>query len=331
MEDLALLVASLGLILAGAKLFTNGVEWLGRKLGWGDNAVGSILAALGTALPESMIPVVAILFGFGEASDAIGVGAILGAPFMLSTAGFFLIGVASLTFWFRRQPYCAPDQVAARRDLGFFLVIYSVAVGATFTPPSWHRAVALSLLAAYGLFLARTLAYEGELVFRTPDPLVFARHRALPGWLPVVGQVLVSFAFVFLGAQLFVRVISHVAQNLGLPVFAFSLLIAPVATEMPELVNSVLWMAQKKDTLALANITGAMVLQSSLLPALGIAYTPWQLTPAGLLSAGLALLSCGLAYAALMRRGVLSGWLLVVLGATLYPLFVLAVVVGGWR
>ncbi len=329
MEGLALL-ASLGLILAGAKLFTNGVEWLGRKLGWGDNAVGSILAALGTALPESMIPVVAILFGFGEASEAIGVGAILGAPFMLSTAGFFLIGMASLTFWFRRQPYCAPDPLAARRDLGFFLVVYSVAVGATFTPPSWHRAVALSLLAAYGLFLARTLAYEGELVFRTPDPLVFARHRAVPGWLPVVGQVLVSFAFVFLGARLFVRVINHVAQYLGLPVFAFSLLIAPVATEMPELINSVLWMGQKKDTLALANITGAMVLQSSLLPALGIAYTPWQLTPVGLLSAGLALLSCGVAYATLVRYGVLPGWLLVLLGTTLYPLFVVAVVVGGW-
>ncbi|MBC7106121.1 MAG: sodium:calcium antiporter, partial [Firmicutes bacterium] len=116
MAGLAWLAASLGLILAGAKLFTNGVEWLGRKLGWGDNAVGSILAALGTALPESMIPVVAILFGSGEASDAVGVGAILGAPFMLSTAGFFLVGLASLAFWFRRQPYCAPDPDAARRD-----------------------------------------------------------------------------------------------------------------------------------------------------------------------------------------------------------------------
>ncbi|MBC7105530.1 MAG: sodium:calcium antiporter, partial [Firmicutes bacterium] len=134
---------------------------------------------------------------------------------------------------------------------------------------------------------------------------------------------------VLAGARLFVTVISHVAEALGVPVFAFSLLVAPVATEMPELINSLVWMGQKKDTLALANITGAMVFQSSLLPALGIAYTPWQLTPAGLLSAGLAMLSCGVAYGTLLRYGVLPGWLLVLLGAALYPLFVVAVVAGG--
>jgi cation:H+ antiporter len=54
-----------------------------------------------------------------------------------------------------------------------------------------------------------------------------------------------------------------------------SLLIIPIATELPEKVNSILWIRKGKDTLAFSNITGAMVFQGTLLPAIGIMLTPW--------------------------------------------------------
>ena len=60
--DIALIVGAFVLILAGAEVFTNGVEWLGLKLRISEGATGSILAAIGTATPETLIPVVAILF-----------------------------------------------------------------------------------------------------------------------------------------------------------------------------------------------------------------------------------------------------------------------------
>ena len=75
--DWVLLVISLFVILAGAELFTNGVEWVGEGFGLSEGAVGSVLAAVGTALPETMIPIIAIAFGSGESSEAVGVGAIL--------------------------------------------------------------------------------------------------------------------------------------------------------------------------------------------------------------------------------------------------------------
>ena len=93
MDILVLAIAFL-VILLGAELFTNGIEWFGRKLELAEGAVGSVLAAVGTALPETMIPIIAILFGGGgDASHAVGVGAILGAPFMLSTLAMFVTGV----------------------------------------------------------------------------------------------------------------------------------------------------------------------------------------------------------------------------------------------
>src|SRR5829696_6815095 len=95
--DLLVLAVAFVVILLGAELFTNGIEWFGRKLELAEGAVGSVLAAVGTALPETMIPIIAILTGGGSsASHGIGVGAILGAPFMLSTLAMFVTGVAVL-------------------------------------------------------------------------------------------------------------------------------------------------------------------------------------------------------------------------------------------
>src|SRR5262245_57653073 len=101
--DLVILAVAFAVILAGAELFTNGIEWFGRKLGLAEGAVGSVLAAVGTALPETMIPIIAILFASGAHHDEIGVGAILGAPFMLATLAMFVTGVA-VVWQARRRP-----------------------------------------------------------------------------------------------------------------------------------------------------------------------------------------------------------------------------------
>jgi hypothetical protein len=77
--DLLLLIASFAVILAGALLFTNAVEWIGYRLKLGDGAVGSLLAAVGTAMPETLIAIVALLEG--SKSEDVAIGAIVGAPF----------------------------------------------------------------------------------------------------------------------------------------------------------------------------------------------------------------------------------------------------------
>ena len=104
-----------------------------------------------------------------------------------------------------------------------------------------------------------------------------------------------------------------------------SLLITPVATELPEKFNSVMWMRQKKDTLALGNITGAMVFQSTFPVAIGLAFTDWRLYGADqlyvMLAVGLALLSGAILYGQLRftKRGFGVGSLL--FGGVLYAVF----------
>src|ERR671934_1878001 len=162
--DVALIVGAFVLILFGAEVFTNGIEWLGIKLRISEGATGSILAALGTATPETLIPVVAILFTNTPDSDEIGVGAILGAPFMLGTLVMLLIGVTALAFRGRRgRDTLHVDAAHATRDLTFFLVLYTIALGLALLPSELHflkQYVGWIFLPAYGLYL--------YLVLRTP-------------------------------------------------------------------------------------------------------------------------------------------------------------------
>src|SRR5436190_18947237 len=134
--DLLILLVSFVIILVGAELFTNGIEWFGHKLGLAEGAVGSVLAAVGTALPETMIPVVAILFSAEAHSDEIGVGAILGAPFMLATLAMAVTGLVVLAA--RRRRATGTDIVVqthvVAHDIRTFVIAYGFAIALALLP-----------------------------------------------------------------------------------------------------------------------------------------------------------------------------------------------------
>src|SRR5919107_4004271 len=100
--DALLLLFSFAVVLAGALLFTNAVEWIGHKLNIGEGAVGSVLAAVGTAMPETLIAIVALL-SVNEGSEDVAIGAIVGAPFLLSTLAMGLVGLFAFLYRDKRE------------------------------------------------------------------------------------------------------------------------------------------------------------------------------------------------------------------------------------
>ncbi|MEK9940736.1 MAG: sodium:calcium antiporter, partial [Methylotenera sp.] len=99
----------------------------------------------------------------------------------------------------------------------------------------------------------------------------------LPNNMPIIVlQLLLGLALLVAGAKGFIHGVEEASAILGISALLLSLLIIPIATELPEKVNSVLWIRKGKDTLAFGNITGAMVFQGTLLPAIGIMLTPWE-------------------------------------------------------
>ncbi len=326
MADLLVLLLSFGVILLAAEYFTNSVEWLGKKLNLSEGAVGSILAAVGTAMPETMIPLIALLTGRGHAvSQEVGIGAILGAPFMLGTLALCITGIAAMSFPVGGRPrrVMLIDPVTMERDLRFFLIVYTIAIAAAFLPVHGLKVViAFGLLAAYAVYAYQTvtsgarLGEEDEL-----HPLYLARRQANPTLWLVLGQVALALAGIIVGARFFVTSIENLSTLFGVPAFILAIIIVPVATELPEKVNSIIWVRRGKDTLALGNITGAMVFQSSVIPAVGILLTPWILNPLALTSAALTLFSVAIAFATLVRTNHLHPSLLLA-GGFYYVIFV---------
>jgi cation:H+ antiporter len=278
------LLAAVVLIVAGAIVFTNAVEWLGVRLNLGQGAVGSLLAAVGTALPESMIPIVAVLRGGGEETVQIAIGAIIGAPFLLGTLAMLLVACSALLFRRRRGQGAevAVDDAATRRDLTCFLALFPVgiAAGVMATSASAQLAVAGLLVAGYGLYTWRSVHGAGDAEGGEEElrPLHFdwTKHDP-PHTAQIVVQFAVSLAAIIGGAELFVGAIEAIASSLGVSALVLALVLAPLATELPEKFNSVIWMRQGKDVLAVGNITGAMAFQATIPVAFGLAATPWEL------------------------------------------------------
>jgi cation:H+ antiporter len=357
--EIVLLVVSLAIILVAAELFTNGIEWFGHRLNLAEGAVGSVLAAVATAMPETLIPVIAILGplifgGETESSHAIGVGAILGAPFMLSTLAMFVTGVAVVIYarGGRRGTGMRVNVGVLGRDVAFFIVGYAIAIGTAFLPADlgwlkWVAAAVLIVMYAVYVRLHFTDAPEAG----DPEELNRLHATRLPGMagphtldidiLPgerdswevegapprmriIVSQVVAALALIIVGAQVFVGAVADISTAIGLDETILALIIAPIATELPEKFNSVLWVRNSKDTLAMGNITGAMVFQSCLPTVLGLLFTTWTFTGDSAItfaSAGVAIVATLIIFGNMLRTGRLSAWTLL-LGGPLYLVYI---------
>ena len=331
--SVGLLLITLVVILFGAEAFTNALEHLGERLGISEGVTGSIFAAVGTALPETIVPVVAVIAG-GDGThigEEVGVGAILGAPMMLSTLTLFLMALfaGAGRGW---SGEFHPERTGVERDLSWFLAAFGMSAVAIFVPHTLtlvRGVIAFSLVLMYFVYLLLTIRASAKLVVdghgtEADHPLYLARIGLPENFPTIVFQLLIGLTLIVLGARGFVLGVEQLSAWIGVSALVLSLLIVPVATELPEKINSILWIRRRRDTLAFGNITGAMMFQGSLLPALGIMLTPWEPRPEVLLGAGLTL-AAGSYLFVMLRRGPLRPWHLVVNGA-LYLTFFLTLV-----
>src|SRR5215207_9454660 len=162
--DIVFLLVSFAVILAGALLFTNAVEWAGHRLDIGEGATGSVLAAVGTAMPETLIPIVAIIEG-GEGTEDVAIGAIIGAPFLLATIAMAVVGTSALIFQSRREQgtKLAADIETLDRDLIFFSIFFAAGLGLGLgAPDGLELPLAAVFVLAYVIYARKTLRSGGE-------------------------------------------------------------------------------------------------------------------------------------------------------------------------
>ena len=330
MTHVLLLLGCAVSIYLACEWFVNGVEWLGVRLKVGRLAVGTILAAAGTALPESVVTLVAVLFGSPEHGNDIAVGAAMGGPLVVGTIAYGVTG--AMLIWRKAHPRGAamagastdvttisvtssvrgsgagsgaePDEAPIRqspapwsgsggsdkagdltgvdthrlaRDQTWFLAIFTVKVTLGLVAFAIKPWLGLVFFAVYAVYFVKEMSGTGDQASGEDlEPLKLQPGRAVPTTPAVTAQILVTLTIIFGASQLFVKQLEWAGPALGLPAVVVALLLSPIATELPEIMNAIIWVRQGKTQLALANISGAMMIQATIPSGIGILFTPWK-------------------------------------------------------
>jgi cation:H+ antiporter len=306
-----LLIASAATIYLACELFVNGVEWLGRKLGLGETATGTVLAAFGTALPESVVTFVAVAFGTGEAQKSIGVGAALAGPMVLSTITYGIVGLALMWNASKRGLTGRTIMVNVNhqrlsRDQGWFMAIFVFKVALGFVVFSIKPWTGVLFLAAYALYVMKEMRGEQESEEEL-EPLKFRPHDDNPSMAWIGLQTGLALVVIFAASHLFVAQVEAVGLWMGVAPQVVALVLSPIATELPETMNALIWVKQGRERLALANVSGAMMIQATVPSAFGLFFTPWLFDLSLTVSAGVTMLSIGVLFF-MFRRGGVSGF-----------------------
>ena len=285
-------------------LFSNAIEHLGLKLKLGNSATGSILAVIGTCLPETIVPIVAIFASILFKTDLsigqnVAQGAIIGSPFILSTLALFLMGIL-LVIKKKVPKELNVNYQNIIREYKYFLIAYIVAFGAIFVNSRFIKILIVCfLIGLYCFFVYRTIVKSKQnFVESDIDTLIFSKIICIKKCCKhykdeclkcdniyiTLLQIILSLVGLIVFSHLFVNEIKYFSLILNINPLILSLLLAPIATELPEIVNSIIWLKQDKDELAISNVVGAIVFQAMVPCSIGIMLTNWKFDTIALLN-----------------------------------------------
>jgi cation:H+ antiporter len=178
------------------------------------------------------------------------------------------------------------------RDQTWFLAIFIVKVSLGLVAFAIKPWLGLVFFAVYILYFVREMTGTGDQASGDDlEPLKLQPRRTCPTTLAVTVQILVTLAIIFGASQLFVQQLEWAGPALGLPAVVVALLLSPIATELPEIMNAIIWVRQGKTQLALANISGAMMIQATVPSGIGILFTPWVFDSALMLAGAVTMAS----------------------------------------
>jgi cation:H+ antiporter len=166
------------------------------------------------------------------------------------------------------------------RDQRWFLAVFVVKVALGLVAFAMKPWLGVLFFAVYAVYFWREIRsgqpddVDEELEL---EPLKLQPRAVRPANVAVLAQTLGALAVIFVSSQLFVHQLDAIGPMLGLSGAVTALLLSPIATELPEIMNAIIWVRHGKTQLALANISGAMMIQATVPSGLGLVFTDWRL------------------------------------------------------
>jgi cation:H+ antiporter len=238
--DVVIFILAMGGLIFGADFIVNQSERIALRFNISEFIIGSTLIALGTSLPEMATSIAASLEGKPEIAIANAVGSnILNITLVLA-----VIFIITKRFVPERD-FFAKDSIWALMPILMFLLMAIDGVINTF-----DAILLIILMIAYLLFLIQDSKGLGTDNLEEDSKEPFS-------WLKSIAFLILGFLFIIVGAHFAVDSASSIAKSFGVSEWIIGVILISFGTSLPELVVSVSAALKGKVEMAIGNIIGS--------------------------------------------------------------------------
>ena len=245
--DFVIFILAMGTLIVGADFIVNKSERIAVHFNISEFVIGATIVALGTSLPEMAASIAASVDNKPEIAVANAIGSNI-FNITLVLAIIFLISKKITP----KRDFFAKDTTWALVPIILFLLM-SIDGVISFL----DGILLLILMLAYMLFLFEDS--EGLGVDEIPDDTTEGFK-----WSSTVGLLLLGFAFVVGGAHFAIESASDIALEFGVSEWAIGIIMISFGTSLPELVISVSAAFKGKVDMAIGNIIGSNLANTTL-------------------------------------------------------------------
>ncbi|WP_291765503.1 sodium:calcium antiporter [Caldivirga sp. UBA161] len=284
---ITLIIIGVALTFTGGLLITNALEYIGGRSRIGESFIGAIISPILTSMPELIVFAVALYLG-GESGQDIGIGTVMGEPFMVSTIVFpflFLFVIIGKLLGVRDDMVLEVNKELIIPYILFTALYPTILLPAIISSIIVKYIVASLLILTYLIYVRVMYSFQGLTIEDYEEPYlsliisINGRKLAL-----AFTQAALALVILIVGSRLMVYAINEASILLSINALSLTIVIVPLATILPESIIAVIWVLRNRDTMAVAALVGEKVLYSTIYPALGLLLTHWRLTLGALLS-----------------------------------------------
>ena len=238
--NFVIFVIAMGVLIWGAEMLINQSERIALKFKIPEFIIGATLIALGTSLPEMAASIAASYNGKPDIAIANVIGSnILNITLVLATVFIISKKINPTRDFFAKDSTWALVPV-----LVFILMILDGMIS------RFDAALLLLLMGAYLLFLLQDAKNIPEEDLEDLDESTFS-------WIKVIPILFAGFVLVIVGAHFTVESASEIAKDFGISEWIIGIVMISLGTSLPELVVSISAAMRGKVDMAIGNIIGS--------------------------------------------------------------------------
>ena len=247
--DFVIFILAMGALIVGADFIVNQSERIALRFNISEFVIGATIIALGTSLPEMAASISASVSGKPEIALANAIGSnifnitlVLGVIFLISK---------SIN---PNRDFFAKDTTWALVPIMLFLLMSIDGIISSF-----DAILLLCLMGAYILFLLNDCHNLDE---NNIEELKAEEDSF--GWLKILLLLSIGFVFVVIGAHFAIESASSIALDFGLSEWVIGIIMISFGTSLPELVISISAALKGKVDMAIGNIIGSNLANTTL-------------------------------------------------------------------